>query len=45
MNAKDHKNTLKELVAMKSKGDEKRFLMLVLFNDMLAGVNHQSFKV
>ena len=44
MNAKDDKNTLKVLVAMKSMDDELKFMMLVLYNDMLAGVNYQSFK-
>ena len=29
---------------MKSKDDQKRFMMLVLYNNMLAGVNYQSFK-
>ena len=30
---------------MKSMDDELKFMMLVLYNDMLAGVNYQSFKV
>ena len=45
LNKKDDKNTVKELIAMKSKNDKKRFMMLVLYNNLLAGVNYQSLKV
>ena len=40
LNERDKKNTVKVLSAMKSKGDQKIFMMLILYNDMLAGVNH-----
>ena len=44
LNERDEKNTVKVLSAMNSKYDLKRFMMLVLYNDKLAGVNYQYFK-
>ena len=44
LNERDEKNTVKVLSAMNSKYDIKRFMMLVLYNDKLAGVNYQYFK-
>ena len=44
LNERDKKNTVKVLSAMNKKDDPKRFMMLVLYNDKLAGVNHQNFK-
>ena len=44
INKKDNKNTVKELVVLKTKTDKKKFLVLIIYNDRLAGVNYQMFK-
>ena len=44
LNEIDEKNTVKVLSAMNKKDDPKIFMMLILYNDKLAGVNHQNFK-
>ena len=44
LNERDEKNTVKVLSAMNKKDDPKIFMMLILYNDKLAGVNHQNFK-
>ena len=44
LNERDVMNTVKVLSAMKKKDDQKIFMMLVLYNDKLAGVNYQYFK-
>ena len=44
LNERNVMNTVKVLSAMNKKDDPKRFMMLVHYNDKLAGVNHQNFK-
>ena len=44
LNDKDEKNTVKVLSAINKKDDQKRLMMLILYNNKLAGVNYQYFK-
>ena len=40
MNEKDDKNTVKVLAALQEQGAPNSFMMLILYNELLAGVNH-----